>query len=122
MKPRCNEWWRLARSHLTTDRHGVTALRGCGKSLHQTGKRRLRGKALSGTYSCGTAKPVPFVERVFPQAVKSCPDTKHEFFRNLLSPSATAKVAASHPACRGTEATWIFCRAAPIDGHVCGFQ
>jgi hypothetical protein len=31
----------------------------------------------------GTAKPVPFVQRVFPQPVKSCPDTKREFFCSL---------------------------------------
>ncbi len=32
----------------------------------------------------GPTKPVPFVERVFPQPVKSWPDTKHEFSASCL--------------------------------------
>jgi hypothetical protein len=46
-----------------------------------TGKPYLR--ALSGRILCGTAEAVPFVQRIFQQPVKSCPHTKHEFFRNL---------------------------------------
>jgi hypothetical protein len=51
-------------------------------------KNRTSGaKAAPAQYMHGTAEAVPFVQSVFPQPVKSYPDTKHEFFRSLQSPA-----------------------------------
>jgi hypothetical protein len=43
------------------------------------GKRTSGAKALIHSTLYGTAKPVPFVQRVVPQPVKPVPFTKEEF-------------------------------------------